>query len=347
MQVQRKDEMRPRIGILMGDPAGVGPELVGRLLQGMNIARRARIVVVGNRNTFEEGQRIAGSGVELQALHDIGELQSCQNAAFLELSTTNVGAVALGKVSVAGGRSALASLRFALRQAQAGNLDGILYAPLNKEAMRLAGSPHSDELGLFAHELGWTGPCGEHNVLRGLWTSRVTSHVPLSEVAHLITEARVLQKVRLLHESLRAAGIDTPRIAVSALNPHGGEGGHFGTEERTAILPAIEQAVREGIAAFGPFPADTVFIRASREHYNGIVSMYHDQGQIATKLIGFDRGVTVAGGLPIPIATPAHGTAFDIAGQGVANAGAMREAFKVVTRLATTRLKASSGISRS
>ncbi len=178
-------------------------------------------------------------------------------------------------------------------------------------------------------------------MLRNLWTSRVTSHVPLSEVAALVTRDRVRGTVELLNNSLRRYGIAAPRIAVAALNPHGGDGGLFGCEESREIGPAITEAMAEGISAFGPFPADTIFNRVKPEHYDGIVSMYHDQGQIATKLLGFDRGVTVCGGLPVPIATPAHGTAFDIAGKGVARAGATREAFRLVTRIAARNLKAS------
>ena len=157
----------------------------------------------------------------------------------------------------------------------------------------------------------------------------------------MITRTRVLETIHLLDKSLRNYGIKAPRIAVSALNPHASDGGLFGSEEQTQIAPAIEDAKREGIAVFGPFPADTIFLRIKVERYDGVVSMYHDQGQIATKLLGFHRGVTVCGGLPIPITTPAHGTAMDIAGKGIANPGATKKAFRLLTRLAAGNLKAS------
>ena len=199
----------------------------------------------------------------------------------------------------------------------------------------MAGFPFPDELRFFAHELGHRGDAGEINVLGNAWTSRVTSHVPIAEVPRLITAASICQKaIRLLHQTVRKSGIDSPRIAVAALNPHAGEGGNFGREEIEVIRPAILQAVAEGINVDGPFPSDTVFLKLRDGMFDAVVTMYHDQGQIAMKLMGFQRGVTVCGGLPIPITTPAHGTAFDIVGQGRADVGAMVEAFRLAIRWA-------------
>ena len=172
------------------------------------------------------------------------------------------------------------------------------------------------------------------NVLGELWTARVTSHIALAQVAALLTGERVLKAIRLADRTLHRAGYAAPRIAVAALNPHGGEGGLFGREELDIIGPAVAAAQAEGIGAEGPYPADTIFLRARRGAVDAIVCMYHDQGQIAMKLLGFDRGVTVCAGLPVVLATPAHGTAFDIAGQGVANPGALGEAIRVAARLA-------------
>lgn len=333
--------MKPRIALLLGDPAGIGPELVARLLASRELSRSANVVVIGDRGALDEGQHIAGTSVKLGELDSIEALPRQHQVVFLHLAAAEVGPIPRGRVSAEGGRSAMITAQFALEQARARRLDGILFAPFNKEALRLAGSPYPSELALFAHELGVTAPYGEHNVLRNLWTSRVSSHVSLAEVPSLITRARVLETIQFLHRSLRNYGIAAPRIAVSALNPHASDGGLFGSEEKTEIAPAIADATAAGIAAFGPFPADTIFLRVKPERYDGVVSMYHDQGQIATKLLGFHRGVTVCGGLPIPVTTPAHGTAFDIAGKGVANPGAMKEAFRLATRLAAGNLKAS------
>jgi 4-hydroxythreonine-4-phosphate dehydrogenase len=182
--------------------------------------------------------------------------------------------------------------------------------------------------------LEWKGHISEINVLDNLWTSRVTSHLGLAQVSALITKEGVYKAIALIHGALHIAGVKEPRLAVAALNPHGGEGGLFGREEMDAITPGIEQARSEGIQAQGPFPADTIFLRVRGGAYDAVVSMYHDQGQIAMKLMGFERGVTVQGGLPVPITTPAHGTAFDIAGQGKANPQGLWQAFVLASRMA-------------
>jgi 4-hydroxythreonine-4-phosphate dehydrogenase len=171
-------------------------------------------------------------------------------------------------------------------------------------------------------------------VLDGLWNARVTSHISLAEVASHITRERVLRALRLTDASMRTAGFNRPRIAVAGLNPHAGDGGNFGREEIDAIGPAVEEAAAGGIATEGPFPADTVFLRAKSGKFDAVLTMYHDQGQIAMKLMGFDRGVTLLGGFPFPICTPAHGTAYDIAGKGIANVGAARAAILLAAEMA-------------
>jgi 4-hydroxythreonine-4-phosphate dehydrogenase len=246
--------------------------------------------------------------------------------------------VPMGKVSAAAGRYVLDCLRSAAESLQRGEIDAFVFAPLNKQALKLAGMCAEDELRYLAPLLGHTGYCSEINICGALWTSRVTSHVPLREVADLITADRVHEATQLIHRELKANGVASPRIAVAALNPHAGEGGLLGTEETAEIGPGVARARGEGIAAAGPFPADTIFVAASRGDYDAVVTMYHDQGQIATKLLGFDRGVTLLAGLPYPITTPAHGTAFDIAGKGIASTGAIEQAFATAVRLAQTRL---------
>jgi 4-hydroxythreonine-4-phosphate dehydrogenase len=192
----------------------------------------------------------------------------------------------------------------------------------------------------FAELLGHTGVCGELNVLESLWTSRVTSHVPLREVSSLLSAEKVADAIRMITESLRAAGKASPRVAVCGLNPHNGDNGNYGDEEGRIIEPGVKLAASLGYPADGPFSADTAFVRAIRKDgqgYDGVVTMFHDQGQIAMKLMGFERGVTVQGGLPIPITTPAHGTAYDIAGKGVANPQAMKNAFDIACRMGANR----------
>src|SRR6185436_3142928 len=236
------------------------------------------------------------------------------------------------------GRHMLESLVFCLGMCGSGAADAICFAPLNKAALRAGGMDHPDELHWFAEALDFRGTCVELNVLDTLWTSRVTSHVALSEVARLITREKIAEQVELIHASLVSAGVARPRIAVCGLNPHNGDNGAYGREEIDIIAPGVDLARSRGFPAEGPFPADTIFVRATRKDggYDGGVTMYHDQGQIAMKLMGFERGVTVQGGLPMPITTPAHGTAYDIAGRGVANAGAMKNAFEIACRMGTS-----------
>jgi 4-hydroxythreonine-4-phosphate dehydrogenase len=216
-----------------------------------------------------------------------------------------------------------------------GKAHAFCFAPLNKSALRMGGMHQEDELRWFAEFLNHKGVCGELNVLQDLWTSRVTSHVALKDVSHLLSSQKVFESIEMIAKALKASGKSTPRLAVCGLNPHNGDNGNYGDEEIKIIAPGVEMAHQAGIPADGPFPADTAFVRATRKEggYDGVVTMYHDQGQIAMKLMGFEKGVTVHGGLPIPITTPAHGTAYDIVGQNLANPQAMFNAFDLACRM--------------
>jgi 4-hydroxythreonine-4-phosphate dehydrogenase len=289
--------MKPRIGIFHGDPTGIGPEVAAKLLAEPDTHARAEIVPVGDAAP----------------------------------------ACPMGEVSPIAGEYALRCLRTGVAELQSRRIDALVYAPLNKQALRLAGMPHPDELHYFAELLGHTGPMTEINVCGNLWTSRVTSHVPFRDVPGLLTAEKIREVAGLLRRTIAKAGVPEPRIAVAGLNPHAGEGGLLGREEIDTIAPAVEQLRAEGLDAVGPLPADTLFVAARRGDFHGVVTMYHDQGQIAMKLLGFERGVTVSGGLPAVITTPAHGTAFDIAGKGVADPGAMREAFRIACEMAGAR----------
>jgi 4-hydroxythreonine-4-phosphate dehydrogenase len=206
---------------------------------------------------------------------------------------------------------------------------------LNKHSLRLAGMAEEDELRYMQSRFGVRNFTCEFNITDQLWTSRVTSHVPLREVAALITDEAVGEAVHIIDRALRRAGVAQPRIAVSGLNPHAGDNGSIGSEEIEIIAPAVDRLRRDGVDATGPWSPDTVFIAARRGDFDAVVSMYHDQGQIAMKLMGFERGVTLHGGLPVPVATSASGSAFDIAGQGIARIEGLQHAFDLCVRMAT------------
>ena len=331
----------PTIALTLGDPAGIGPEVVAKLASRGELMRQARVLVVGDRWVWEDGQRIAGTRTELHDVASIGEARTWNEPGvpcLFPIDTVRREDVTRAAASAAGGASVLRALGLCLDSARAGEIDALCFAPLNKLAMKQAGLTHPDELHFFAEYLGVRDYVCEINVLEGLWTTRVTSHIPLKDVAAMLSGERIKQSARLLYRSLRAAGVERPRIAVAGLNPHAGEGGTCGREEIDVIAPAVREAAAEGIAMDGPFSPDTIFLRALAGRYDGILTMYHDQGQIALKLMGFDRGVTVQGGLPLPVTTPAHGTAFDIAGQNRANAEALSRAFAIACRMGAAHL---------
>ena len=327
----------PRIAIIPGEPAGIGPELVARLLAEPDVAEAASILLVGDRHVFELGRCQAGADwamSEVDADNPAGWLRG-EGYALLATDTIAPCDVRIAEVSEAGGRSSLRTLDIAVDMAVAGTVDGVLFGPFNKTSLHMAGMDAEDEHRYIARHIGFTGHYGEVNMLDELMTTRVTSHIALKDVVRNITVDEVVKAIRLAEDTLTAAGVSRPRIGVAALNPHAGDNGNFGTEEIDVLTPAIEKARSFQIAVDGPWPSDTVFLRGRDGLLDAVVTMYHDQGQIAMKLMGFDRGITIAAGLPIPVTTPAHGTAFDIAGRGEANPGAMRKAFEVVCRMSS------------
>lgn len=327
---------KPVVAITLGDPAGIGPELIAKLLDTPGVTEQANIVVVGDHWVWLEGQRVAGVNVATQAIAGLSDVRSRADSsrpAFLSVATIKPEQVQLGQASADCGASVLQVLDRCMDGAQAGEVDAICFAPLNKHAMKLGGLAHEDELHHFAEYLGVQGYFCEFNTLGDLWTSRVSSHIPLKDAARMLSQERIVSAARLIYQSLQASGHPEPRVAVAAFNPHGGDGGMCGREEIDIIAPAVRQLRDSGFPVEGPFPADTIFLKARDGLYQAIVTMYHDQGQIAIKLMGFSKGVTVQGGLPVPITTPAHGTAFDIAGQGTADVNATRNAFQIAARM--------------
>jgi 4-hydroxythreonine-4-phosphate dehydrogenase len=309
--------MKPTIALFTGDPAGIGPELTEKLLADPATLSRADILLIGQR----------------------GQLKVPDGVRWHDWAGADAPPFPRAQATADNGRYMLQGLEVGAKLAQSGAADALCFAPLNKGALRAGGMHQEDELRWFAELLQFSGICGELNVLENLWTARVTSHVALKEVSELLAPHKVADAIGMIHGALQASGKARPRIAVCGLNPHNGDNGNYGDEEGRIIEPGVRLAAERGFHADGPFPADTAFVRAIRAEggYDGVVTMYHDQGQIAMKLMGFERGVTVHGGLPIPITTPAHGTAYDIAGAGKANPGAMFNAFDLACRMGLSR----------
>ena len=334
---------KPRIATVLGDPAGIGPELIGQLLANPATLQRADLLLIADRGEFERGMLLAGHHTPYQVATSAAAADSAYRAlgrapaqpVLLDYRGQTQGEFERSASTAKGGRYSLDTLSAALSAVRQGHADAVLFAPLNKHSLHLAGMHTNDELHWFAEQLGHAGAVSEFNVLDGLWTSRVTSHIALREVADQITAEGVRAGIELIAAAMAAAGLAQPRLAVCGLNPHNGDNGSFGREELDVIGPAVEAARARGIDVQGPFAADTIFLKVQgdQRRFDGVVTMYHDQGQIAMKLMGFWRGVTVQGGLPIAITTPAHGTAFDIAGRGIANPGAMQQAFELVCQM--------------
>ena len=239
-----------------------------------------------------------------------------------------------GVVSERAGKAVLDCFGLGLDLCASHVVNGLCFTPFNKDALHRAGMNTEDETQWAKARLNYAGRVSEFNVIDGMWNARVTSHIPLKDVASDLSVEEIVASVKLADQTLRDAGFNRPKIAVAALNPHAGDGGNIGREEIEIIRPAVEQAQTLQLAVDGPFPSDTLYLKVRDGEYDCAVSMYHDQGQIAIKLLGFQMGVSVHGGLPFPMATPAHGTAFDIVGQNKANVEPTRRALLTVARMA-------------
>ena len=326
--------MMPRLAILLGDPSGVGPEMGCKLLADVGVRNAAQLLLVADPAALASGTRIAGVELPLERVESPDMPVPPGRIAWLAYDTLHGAAPEIGTSNALSGTCAMRGLELVTDAVAKGAVQGIVFAPFNKHSLRLGGLDAEDELRWMAQRWRVPGFVCEFNITGALWTSRVTSHVPLREVAELINGRAIGEAVRIIDSALKRAGIAAPRIAVSGLNPHAGDGGSIGQEEIEVIAPAVKALQQAGFDARGPYSPDTVFIAARRGDFDAVVSMYHDQGQIAMKLLGFESGVTLHGGLPVPVATPASGSAFDIAGQGVARIDGLRAAFDLCARMA-------------
>jgi 4-hydroxythreonine-4-phosphate dehydrogenase len=332
------NDQRPVLGLMPGDMAGIGPEITVKLLASRALNEIARIAVIGDARVFELGCKDAGLQPKWRRYDSVEKIDWTSNEIpVVDLGNIDPSKLPRGEISPESGRLTGETLKFMIGLALAGSLEGITFAPLNKAALHRGGWKYLDEHQMFGALTGHKGFFGEMNVIQEFATFRVTSHVGLRAALDLITPERIEAAVRLADSTLRATGIAKPRIGVAALNPHAGEGGLFGDEEIHVIRPVLEKLAAEGMQCQGPVPSDVVFLKAQKGDYDAVVTMYHDQGQIATKLLGFSKGVTVTAGLETIFTTPAHGTAFDIVGQGKANTGALEQALRIAARMAVAK----------
>jgi 4-hydroxythreonine-4-phosphate dehydrogenase len=326
---------------MLGDVTGIGPEISAKLLASGAVAELANVVVIGDKRVLDLGIKNAGVKLGYRTVSSVDEIRwPSEQLPVVDLGNVDPARFPQGTSSAESGKLTGDTLKFMIDLALADKLDGICFAPLNKGAMHQGGWKFNDEHQMFAKLTDHSGFFGEMNVIKEFSTFRVTSHVALREAVNMISPERITNAIKLADDTLRSAGIAQPRIGVAALNPHNGENGLFGDEEIRIIRPTVEKIRAGGVNCTGPISSDVIFIKATRGEFDGVVMMYHDQGQIATKLLGFNKGVTVTAGLKTVFTTPAHGTAYDIVGQGKADRGAMEHAFTLAAKMAASRLAA-------
>lgn len=320
-----------RFGITIGDPCGIGPEITLKALHASSQYQQ-HALLFGSRSILDHYNKALGYGFAFNAITTIAEWKEGVVNIFDPMPHVKAEDIEIGKVTVLGGelafQSVISSIEFALR----GDISSVVTAPLNKEALHLAGhkfAGHTEIFGAYTH-----GP--SYAML--LWSEKlkaihVSTHVSLRQACDACTKERVLTVIRLADETLRKAGYEKPRIAVAGLNPHAGENGLFGTEELEHIIPAVETARAQGLAVDGPIPPDTVFLKAIKGSYDVVVAMYHDQGHIPLKMLAFDSGVNITVGLDVIRTSVDHGTAFDIAGKLIASEKSLLEAISIGMKL--------------
>jgi 4-hydroxythreonine-4-phosphate dehydrogenase len=328
----------PILGITMGDPAGIGPEVIAKALAKKEVHRLCQPIVIGSGAVLEKTIRSLELPLRVVPVsgHDTPAASS-RTVLVLDPLDRPLGRFKVGQVSAETGAAAAAFIMKAVRLAESGCLDAVVTAPINKEAVNLAGYRYPGHTELLA-DVTKSKEVGMMIVGGPLKIMFTTTHVAIRDLPDALTAGGVERAIRLADRAMRDYfGVTKPRIGVAALNPHAGEGGLFGEDERKNILPASRRARRMGILASDPLPADTLFAKAVRGDFDAVVAMYHDQGLIPLKMAAFGTCVNITVGLPIIRTSVDHGTAFDIAGKGMADCGSLLEAIRLAARLAAQR----------
>ena len=311
---------KPTVGITIGDAAGIGPEIVLKSFgKHPELFELCRPLIIGSAGAMRFWDERLQTQIPMRVINSPSDaVYDGSTLDVLDLGLIDVAKLKISVVDAEVGRAAVIYTQEAGKMAMAGTIDAIVSAPLNKEAMRAAGYPFEGATQILG-ELTGSKRFGMILIFGKLRVMMLTTHVSLRKACDAVTREKVLAMIELADESLKTFGILQPRIAVAGLNPHSGEGGLFGTEEQTGSIPAINDAKARGIDAVGPVPADVVFLKARDGQYDLVLAMFHDQANMASKLLGFGEVVTLLAGLPIIRTSVGHGTAFDIAGKGIAN----------------------------
>ena len=331
-----KDDKLPIIGISIGDAAGIGPEVVNKSLQHDEILKVCRLLIIGDARVFAHPK----FATYHPTMHVIDRLPTntgeLKEITLLDMRNLDAKKIEVGKVSQVTGRAAVEYVIKATELAMKKKIDAVATAPLNKEAIHLAGYHYIGHTEILA-DLTKTADCTTMLATPGLRVTHVTRHIAFREIAAHITKENVLDTIKITHTGMRDLGYENPRLAVAGLNPHNGENGLLGREEIDEIAPAVQAARQQHIEVHGPIPADSVFFQTIRGDYDVVVTLYHDQGHIAVKTHGFEQSITITLGLPIIRTSADHGTAFDIAGQGIANEASMVAAILEAANIARRR----------
>ncbi len=329
----------PRIGITLGDPNGIGPEVVLHCLQDSRLLKYIQPVVIGSVPVLTWHARQLGyHDLPVEVVLDAADAGDRRGIYVLDVSGEQTPRVDLGQITEAGGRLSMLAVAEAVDLCRDGVLDGMVTAPISKEAISKAGYTDPGHTEFIARRVG----CDTYTMMMvadHLRIGLVTAHMAIGEVPRAVTIEAILNRIRIISQSLETDfGISRPRIAVLGLNPHAGDGGVLGREEQETIIPAISKACENGYLAFGPYPADGFFAVGQYRRFDAVLAMYHDQGLTPFKTLAFDTGVNFTAGLPIVRTSPDHGTAFDIAGSGKAGAGSMRSALYLALDIARRRM---------
>ncbi|MCL6454041.1 MAG: 4-hydroxythreonine-4-phosphate dehydrogenase PdxA [Alicyclobacillus sp.] len=330
---------KPILALTMGDPAGIGPEITARAVVDREVFEVARPIVVGDASILEDAIRFSGLQAEVRTIARPEDAQFQFGVIeVLDLGLMDVSRLQLGQVQAEAGAAAFGYIRKAIELAMSGAVDAVVTAPINKESLKAAAVPYIGHTEMFADLTGAKDEMTMFSILN-VKIFFLTRHVSLAEACKLVTKERVLAGIEKSLNALRQLGYDNPHLAVAGLNPHAGEHGLFGTEEVEGVTPAVREAQARGWHVTGPVPADSVFHMARMGRFDAVLSLYHDQGHIAAKVMDFERTVSVTLGLPILRTSVDHGTAFDIAGKGIASPVSMIEAVKVGAQYAKAGVK--------